>query len=117
MRTLQVQQRFSSRFLAMLSLAVLIVTVPFFLTGCGNNTKESPSTAQAPSDADLIKAQRECPLTGKKLGSMGKPVKVMVKSEPVFLCCDSCKDEALAKADKTLAKVKELKTQQNKPQE
>ena len=40
---------------------------------------------------------------------MGVPVKVEVKGEPVFVCCKSCKKEAEANPDKTLAKVKELR--------
>jgi len=40
---------------------------------------------------------------------MGVPVKVMVKDQPVFLCCKGCQKEALADPDKTLARVKELR--------
>jgi hypothetical protein len=47
--------------------------------------------------------------TEERLGGMGTPVKVMVKGQPVFLCCKGCRKEALAQPDKTLAKVKELK--------
>jgi hypothetical protein len=45
----------------------------------------------------------------ERLGGMGVPVKVLVKDQPVFLCCKSCRKEALADPDKTLAKVKGLK--------
>jgi hypothetical protein len=31
-----------------------------------------------------------CPVSGKKLGSMGTPVKVQVGQETVFLCCQGC---------------------------
>ena len=34
---------------------------------------------------------------------------LMVNGQPVFICCKSCQKKALADADKTLAKVKELK--------
>jgi len=40
---------------------------------------------------------------------MGAPIKLMVKDQPVFICCKGCKDEALAHPDKTLAKVETLK--------
>lgn len=40
---------------------------------------------------------------------MGTPVKVMVKEQPVFLCCKGCRRKALADPDRTLAKVDELK--------
>jgi len=45
---------------------------------------------------------------------MGPPVKVMVKDQPVFLCCKSCKDEALKDPDKTLERVAELKKKAEK---
>ena len=45
-------------------------------------------------------------VSSKKVGT---PVKVMVKDQPVFLCCKSCRKKALADPDKTLAKVKQLK--------
>jgi Cu/Ag efflux protein CusF len=65
----------------------------------------------SPPDRKLADAQDRCPITDKSLGSMGKPLKVMIKGQPVFLCCSGCEDEALAQTDKTLAKVEELKKQ------
>ena len=64
------------------------------------------------SDADrkLAEAQRLCAVEDdSRLGSMGVPVKIMVKDQPVFLCCKGCTKQANADPDKTLAKVKELK--------
>ena len=46
---------------------------------------------------------------GIRLGAMGVPVKVMVKAQPVFLCCAACEERAKADPDKTLQKVKDLK--------
>lgn len=60
-------------------------------------------------DRKLAEEQGYCAVMGSRLGKMGVPVKVIVKGEPVFICCASCKDEALENADSTLAKVKELK--------
>jgi hypothetical protein len=63
-----------------------------------------------PADRELAEQQKFCAVQNKnRLGEMGTPVKVMVKDQPVFLCCKSCKEEALADPDKTLAKVKELR--------
>ena len=46
---------------------------------------------QAASDKLHVTAQGICPVTGQKLGSMGKPIKVKVGAEEVaFLCCKSC---------------------------
>jgi hypothetical protein len=60
-------------------------------------------------DRKLVETQRSCPITGNRLGSMGPPVKVMIDGQPVFLCCDGCKDEAFKDTIATLAKVADLK--------
>ena len=63
------------------------------------------------ADRKLAEAQRFCAIENEdRLGSMGVPTKVMVKDQPVFLCCKGCTKQAMADPDKTLAKVKELKT-------
>ena len=41
-------------------------------------------------------------------GSMGPIQKVMVKGQPVFLCCKGCEAEAKAHPDDTLFKVQNL---------
>jgi Cu(I)/Ag(I) efflux system membrane fusion protein len=57
----------------------------------------------------IAEAQQFCPiLEQNRLGSMGAPVKVTIKGQVVFLCCDGCKKGALANPEKTLAKVAEL---------
>jgi Cu/Ag efflux protein CusF len=65
----------------------------------------------SPQDRKLAEAQKFCAVQGKesRLGSMGPPVKIMLKDEPVFLCCKGCTKEAQAHPEKTLARVKELK--------
>lgn len=60
-------------------------------------------------DRKLAEEQRFCAIEKNPLGSMGVPVKVLVKDQPVFLCCSACKTKALAHADRTLATVKKLK--------
>ena len=66
-------------------------------------------------DRRLAEAQRLCPISGKSLGSMGTPVKVMLKGQPVLLCCEGCEEEAKAHEERTLGKVKELKARTPKP--
>jgi multidrug efflux pump subunit AcrA (membrane-fusion protein) len=64
----------------------------------------------SPEDRKLADAQRWCVVqTDKLLGSMGKPVKLTIKGQPVFTCCKGCEDEAREEADKTLATVEKLK--------
>lgn len=57
-------------------------------------------------DRALAEKQRTCPVTGELLGSMGKPVKVSVKGQTVFLCCPGCEDSINKEPDKYLAKLK-----------
>ena len=61
-------------------------------------------------DRSLAEAQRFCAVEDKNLlGSMGKPVKLVIEGQAVFLCCAGCTDSAKANPKKTLAKVKDLK--------
>jgi hypothetical protein len=55
-------------------------------------------------------AQKFCAIeTKNRLGSMDAPFKLMIEGQPVFLCCEGCKEKALADPQATLAKVAELK--------
>jgi hypothetical protein len=78
-------------------------------------TRDDESTARAAlaklsaEDRQLAEAQGVCPKSGQPLGSMGVPIKVMLKGQPVFLCCEGCEDDARQHADQMLAKVEQLK--------
>jgi multidrug efflux pump subunit AcrA (membrane-fusion protein) len=61
-----------------------------------------------PEDQKLAAQQKSCPITGLLLGSMGVPVKITLKGQPVFLCCPGCLDEAKKDPEKTLKKIAEL---------
>jgi uncharacterized protein (TIGR03000 family) len=66
-------------------------------------------------DRKLAKAQRFCAVQpDNRLGAMGKPVKVMVKGKPVFLCCEDCVKQALSAPDQTQAKASELRAKSAK---
>ena len=70
----------------------------------------------APDDRKVAQAQRFCAVQeGIWLGSMGVPVKVTVKGQPVFLCCTGCEDKAKADPDRALEKVKKLKAKKAAP--
>ena len=58
----------------------------------------------APQDRLLAEEQRVCPVTGMALGSMGAPIKVIVRGRAVFLCCEGCRKSLLAEPTKYLAK-------------
>ena len=68
--------------------------------------------ALSPDDRKAAEAQRFCAVsTGSPLGSMGTPVKLEIKGEPVFLCCAGCKSAALKNPDEILAAMAKRKTE------
>jgi hypothetical protein len=77
--------------------------------GLSDEVKAARGTL-SPEDQKLVEAQEYCAVTNEsRLGEMGEPLKIMVKGQPVFLCCSGCRKRALADPDKTLARVEELK--------
>ena len=119
--------------LAILALSLTIVVV----AGCGPAAKAPPEQAKkeqpakdaqadtdevaaeraklSPEDRALVDAQEWCAITNdERLGSMGAPIKIMIKDQPVFLCCKGCTRSATANPEKTLAKVEELKAKAKK---
>jgi hypothetical protein len=69
----------------------------------------------SPEDRKVAEQQQFCPVQpANQLGAMGTPVKVMLKGQPVLLCCKDCVKKAQEAPDKTLAKVKELEEKTDK---
>jgi hypothetical protein len=67
--------------------------------------------ALTPQDRKLAEEQKFCAVESEnRLGSMGTPFTVMVNGQTVFLCCKGCRKKALADREKTLARVRELKS-------
>jgi hypothetical protein len=103
-------------------LAAVAVTVS--LAGCGEkkaDVKPSPEPADAKIQAALAELpaadraaaekQGTCPVSGERLGSMGKPVKIAIKDSQgeeheVFLCCSGCEGTIKDDPDTYLAKLK-----------
>lgn len=66
----------------------------------------------SPEDRKEAESQKFCAVMGDNLlGSMGTPLKVEIKGEPVFLCCSGCKSKALKNPDQTLATVAKMKAE------
>lgn len=42
------------------------------------------------TDQAAIARQRVCPVMGTRLGDHGAPIKVMVGTQPIYLCCKGC---------------------------
>lgn len=56
-------------------------------------------------DELAIARQKLCPVSGKKLGSMGRPIKSIVNGKPVFVCCQGCTNALKSAPTKYLAKL------------
>jgi membrane fusion protein, copper/silver efflux system len=61
------------------------------------------------TDRALAEAQRYCPVTDERLGSMGVPGKLLLDGKPVFVCCKGCDEKAKAQPAVMLAKVEAFK--------
>src|SRR5262249_8824369 len=59
----------------------------------------------SPEDQLLVKQQKICPVTEQSLGSMGTPVRVMVRGRPVFICCEGCRQPLLDSPGKYLSRL------------
>ena len=79
-------------------------------SGADDNADVATGLAQL-SDADRAIAEKQevCPVSGERLGAMGKPVKITVKGRTVFLCCSGCEPAIKKDPDKYLKKLKKPK--------
>ena len=103
---------------------MLALGLTVLLTGCGS-PEGSPATANSSAEAgggtvDVMKGLAElspedraaavkqgvCPVSGERLGSMGKPMKVTLKGQTLFLCCPGCEEDLRKEPDKFLDKLK-----------
>ena len=76
--------------------------------GAGSRPSRPTLAPPAPASSDdekLIARQKICPVTDEPLGSMGRPVKLIVDGRPVFICCKGCEGELRSDAKKYMAKV------------
>jgi hypothetical protein len=98
-------------------LAPLSVCLVLALAGCGEQAPPPDPEAKIrqaldgldPEDRKLAEAQKFCAVQNEhRLGSMGTPIKLLVKDQPVFLCCAGCQGAVLDDPDGILARVKKL---------
>lgn len=65
----------------------------------------------SPENREMAETQQFCAVMNReRLGSMGVPLKIEIKGEPVFVCCAACKKKAIKNPDETLQKVAALKS-------
>jgi len=69
----------------------LVVLCCLMAQAADSTKKLSPKQEQLKRDQLRIAVQEICPVSGQKLGSHGKPIKVKAgKQLTVFLCCKGC---------------------------
>jgi len=71
----------------------------------GHGEYEEELSQLSADDRALAEKQKVCPVSGQPLGSMGKPYKVTVNGQEVFLCCQGCEGEIKRDPEKYLAKL------------
>jgi YHS domain-containing protein len=57
-------------------------------------------------DRAIAEKQKVCLVSDEPLGEHGKPVKIDVKGQTIFLCCAACEEPIRKDPDKYLAKLK-----------
>jgi multidrug efflux pump subunit AcrA (membrane-fusion protein)/YHS domain-containing protein len=72
----------------------------------GFTPKEQANINQLPATERALAAkQKTCPITGARLGSMGKPYKMDVQGQLLFLCCEGCVGQVNADPAAALKKL------------
>lgn len=100
-----------------------LLAIALSIAGCDSKTPSSAAVSStlppevvaeraklSAEDRALVETQEWCVISSdERLGSMGTPIKLTIKGQPVFICCGGCKKKAESDPDKTLAKLEELK--------
>ena len=86
------------KMLVTIALAVPILTLPFAsLAGDANSATSTP-----PKPDKLT----TCPVSGEKLGEMGKPYIFVYQGQEIKLCCPGCKKDFDKEPAKYVAKIR-----------
>lgn len=78
---------------------------------CKPKVEKDPASFAKKLDEAIVVAQKKsypletCVISGKKLGSMGDPVQLVLDGTLVQLCCDGCTKKATARAGEMAQKV------------
>jgi YHS domain-containing protein len=91
----------NSKLIAGMILAAAFAIVP--LAGRADDAS-STGSAEAKPKADLLTT---CPVSGDKLGEMGKPYVFVYKGQEVKLCCPNCKKDFDKDPAKYLKKIQD----------
>ncbi len=68
----------------------------------------SMSSESQEDEVSLVARQKVCPITGARLGSMGKPFRAEADHQVVYLCCAGCKSKFQADPAAAVARLRTL---------
>lgn len=84
-------------------LAAIALSVPFLVSPIASLADDTNSVASATSKPDLLTT---CPVSGDKLGEMGKAVVFVYQGQEVKLCCPDCRKDFDKDPAKYLSKIR-----------
>lgn len=73
------------------------------MPGCCGSATVQPMADETKAKPDLLST---CPVSGEKLGEMGKPYTFTYKDQEVKLCCKSCKKDFDKDPEKYMALIR-----------
>ncbi|MFQ5654488.1 MAG: hypothetical protein ACE5GW_07135 [Planctomycetota bacterium] len=94
--------------------------VRFCCKMCVKDFKKDPAKHLKTLDKAVVKKQSAsyplttCPVTGKKLGAMGKPYEMVVANRLILLCCKGCNRKITSNPQKYLAMLDKEKSPKGK---
>jgi len=81
----------------------LALTVPFLALPLAGVAADTNSAAATPPKPDKLAT---CPVSGDKLGEMGKPYVFVYQGQEIKLCCPGCKKDFDKDPAKYVAKIR-----------
>jgi YHS domain-containing protein len=85
------------------TLTAIALAVPFLLSPIAGLAEDTNSVAPVNPKPDLLAT---CPVSGDKLGEMGKSVVFVYQGQEVKLCCPDCKKDFDKDPAKYLSKIR-----------
>lgn len=88
-------------------LRILALTIPFLALPLAGRAADTNSAAATPPKPDKLAT---CPVSGDKLGEMGKPYTFVYQGQEVKLCCSGCKKDFDKDPAKYIKKIQDAET-------
>jgi YHS domain-containing protein len=87
-------------------IAGIFVAAAFFVISSTSRADDTNSATATSNKPDNLKT---CPVSGEKLGEMGKPYVFTYQGQEVKLCCPMCKADFNKDPQKYLKKIQDAK--------